>query len=147
MKRRLGWGWSLSLPLIAILIGAVAVGVFMGQVRSGALRTLLELPPVLLAQALHLGSLALIAFLVGFVVKRRGWLAASAAYLLGIALWVAVDLRPSPPWVPTDVGGTWEAVTLAGVIGGLWSALFGAAGSFAARAMDRASGRKAGVSL
>ena len=125
--------------LFAILVAAVAVGVFMGQARSGAIRTLFAEVPVVLAPGLHLGSIALIAFLVGFIVNRRGWLAASSAYLLGIALWVLIDLRPSPPWVPTDVEGTWVAVMIAAAIGAPWSALCGAAGSWAAHATRRAS--------
>lgn len=127
---------------IAILIGAVAVGVFIGQTYSGALRPQASMP-LLLQQALQLGSFALIAFLVGFVVKRRGWLAASAAYLLGLALWVVVVLRPSPPWVPTDVEGTWVAVILGAIIGGPWSALAGAAGSWAARSRLLVTTRRA----
>lgn len=123
----------------AILVAAAAVGVFMGQARSGAVRTLFEQVPGLLAQGLPPGLLALIAFLVGFVVIRRGWLAASGAYLLGIALWVLVDLRPSPPWVPTDVQGTWLAVALVAAIGAPWSALFGLAGTWAAHRTRRAS--------
>jgi hypothetical protein len=125
--------------LFAILVAAVAVSVFMGQARSGAIRTLFEEVPVVLAPGLHLGSLALIALLVGFIVNRRGWLAASGAYLLGIALWVFIDLRPSPPWVPTDVGGTWQAVLITAAIGAPWSAVWGAAGNWAARATRRAS--------
>lgn len=127
--------------LIAILVGAVAVAVFMGQARSGALRPLAT-TPVLLEQVLTLGLPALIAFLVGFVVKRRGWLAASGAYVVGVAVWVVVDLRLSPPWILTDVRGTWEWLILTASIGGLWSALSGAAGCWAARAMGRASTRR-----
>lgn len=132
-------------PAIAILIGALAVGLLRGQMYSGVLRPDAS-RPALLDQVITLGSVALIAFLVGFVVERRGWLAAALAFVVGVGLWVVVELKPSPPWVPTDVGGTLEAVVLLSVIGGLWSALFGAAGSFAARARDRASARKAGVS-
>lgn len=131
--------------LIAILVGALAVGLYRGQMYSGILRPH-ESRPLLLDQSLHLGVIALVAFLIGFAVKRRGWLAAALAFVGGVGLWVVVELRPSPPWVPTDVRGTWEAVILLSAIGGLWSALFGGAGSFAARAMDRASARRAGVS-
>lgn len=131
--------------LIAILVGALVIGLYRGQMYSGILRPH-ESRPLLLDQALHLAVITLVAFLIGFVVKRRGWLAAALAYLVGIALWVVVDLRPSPPWVPTDVRGTWEAVILSAVVGGLWSALLGAAGSLAARAVNRASARRAGVS-
>lgn len=40
-------------------------------------------------------EIALTAFLIGFVVRRRGWLWAFAACLIGLALWVIVELRPS----------------------------------------------------
>ena len=128
--------------VVAILVGAAAVGVYLDQGYSGVLRPRASTPPLLDA-ALQFGLLALIALLVGFVVKRRGWLAATAAYLIGLSIWVVVDLRPSPPWVPTDVGGTWEAVGLRAIIGGVWSALFGVVGSRAARMRGRGSTRVA----
>lgn len=124
--------------LIALVIGAAAVGVYLGQARSGVLSPQAS-RPALLDAAIQFGLLALIAFLIGFVVIRRGWFWALAAYLFGLALWVVVELRPSPPWVPTDVGGTWEAVGLRALIGGAWSALSGAAGSLGGRARERAS--------
>lgn len=124
--------------MIAILVGAAVVAVYLDQAYSGVLRPQASIP-ALLDGAIHFGLVALISFLVGFTVKRRGWLAASAAYLIGLSLWVVVDLRPSPPWVPTDVGGTWEAVALRAVIGGVWSAFSGAAGTWIARARERAS--------
>jgi hypothetical protein len=126
--------------VIAVLVGAAAVGVYLGQTRSGVLRPQAS-TPALLDAAIQFGLLALIAFLIGFVVRRRGWLSALAAYLIGLAIWVVVELRPSPPWVPTDVGGVWEAIGLRAIIGGVWSALSGAAGSWAARARERASTR------
>ena len=128
--------------VIAILIGAVAVGIYLDQQYSGVLRPQQSIP-ALLASVINLGLVALIAFLVGFVVKRRGWFHALAAYLIGLSVWVVVDLRISPPWVPTDVGGTWEAVVMWALIGGLWSALVGGAGSWAARARRRASAPRA----
>jgi hypothetical protein len=124
--------------VIALLIGAATVGAYLGQARSGVLSPQAS-RPALLDAAIQFGLLALIAFLIGFVVRRRGWLWASAAYLIGLALWVIVELRPSPPWVPTDVSGTWEAVGLRALIGVAWSALSGAAGSWAAGARERAS--------
>jgi hypothetical protein len=124
--------------VIAILVGAAAVSVYLGQARSGFLSPQAS-RPALLDAAIQFGLLALIAFLIGFVVRRRGWLMALVAYLMGLAVWVVVELRPSPPWVPTDVGGIWEAVALRAAVGGGWSALSGAAGSWAARARARAS--------
>jgi hypothetical protein len=123
---------------IAILVGALAVAVFLGQTYSGVLRPQASMP-VLLQQALQLASFALVALFIGFVVRRRGWLAAAAAYLLGLALFVAVVLRPSPPWSPSDVEGTWLAVMLGAVAGGVWSAFIGAIGSWLAHATNRSS--------
>jgi len=122
--------------VIATFIGAAAVAVYWDQSYSGVLRPQASIPaPV--AALTHFGLVAVIAFLVGFIVRRRGWLAAVVAYLTGLSVWVVVDIRPSPPWVPTDVGGTWEAILLNALIGGLWSALVGGVGSWAARARGR----------
>lgn len=126
--------------VVALVVGAAAFGVYLGQARSGVLSPQAS-RPALLDAVIQFGLLALFAFLIGFVVLRRGWLWALAAYLIGLALWVVVELRPSPPWVPTDVGGTWEAVGLRALIGGVWSALSGTAGSWAARARVHASAR------
>jgi hypothetical protein len=52
---------------------------------------------------IQLGFKAFVAFVVGFVAMRRGWLAALAAFVIGHALWVAVELRPGPPWSGSDV--------------------------------------------
>lgn len=52
---------------------------------------------------IRLAFVAFIAFAVGFGVGRRGWLAALAAFIVGHALWVAIELRPSAPWAPSDV--------------------------------------------
>jgi hypothetical protein len=52
---------------------------------------------------IQLGFMSLVALAVGFAVGRRGWLAAFAAFVVGHALWVAVELRPSRPWAASDV--------------------------------------------
>jgi hypothetical protein len=83
--------------------------IYMDQAYSGVLRPQASIPAQLDA-LIHFGLLALIAFLVGFVVRRHGWLAALVAYLIGLAIWVVVDIRPTPPWMPTDVSGIWLAV-------------------------------------
>lgn len=127
--------------VIAILVGAAAVGIYMDQAYRGVLRPQAAIPP-LLDTAIHFGLVALIAFLVGFVVRRRGWLAALVAYLIGLAIWVVVDIRPTPPWIPTDVSGIWLAVFVRAITGGLWSALAGAVGSWVARASGRVSARR-----
>lgn len=127
-----------SLP--AVLVGAVAFAVFISKARSGLPE--LGTPTPVLGWVLQLGTLALIAFLVGFAVKRRGWLAASGAYVAGVGLFVLVDLRPTPPWVPTNARGSWEAVIGMLSIGVPWTAPSGAAGSWAARARRRASARR-----
>ena len=119
--------------VIATLVGAAAVAVYCDQSYAGVLRPQASIPaPV--ASLIHFGLVAVIAFLVGFIVKHRGWLAAFVAYLIGLSVWVVMDIRPSPPWVPTDVGGTWEAILLNALVGGLWSGLVGGVGGWAARA-------------
>lgn len=55
----------------------------------------------------ELGFMVFVAFAVGFVVEHRGWLAALAAFGIGHALWVAVELRPSLPWAASDNWG-WD---------------------------------------
>ena len=134
----------LAPSLFAVLVGAVAFAVFISKTRSGL--SGLGTPTPVLGWVLKLGSLALIAFLVGFVAKRRGWLVASEAYVGGVVLFALVDLRPTPPWAfiasvigwgPADAKGSWEAVIGLLGIGVPWTALSGAAGSWAARARGR----------
>jgi hypothetical protein len=134
----------LAPSLAVVLVGAVAFAVVISKTRSGLPG--LATPTPVLGWVLQLGSLALIAFLVGFVVQRRGWLAASAAHVGGVVLFVLVDLRPTPPWAfiasvigwgPPDATGSWEAVIGLLGIGVPWAALSGAAGSWAPRASGR----------
>lgn len=46
--------------------------------------------------------IALVAFVCGAVVIHSGWIAAAAAYVIGLAMWIFFYLRPSPPWAPSD---------------------------------------------
>ena len=81
--------------LLAVLVGGMLIGAMYWN----------ELDAV--TWPLQLGFLSLVALAVGFVVGRRGWLAALAAFVVGHALWVAVELRPSLPWAASDVWA-WE---------------------------------------
>lgn len=88
--------------LISFLAGGVAVGVLLTQSRSGFLSFLVA--PLWVHATLYLAPLILIALLVGLFAAPRGAVAAFAAYVLGVALWVAFDLRPGPPGT-SDVWG------------------------------------------
>jgi hypothetical protein len=121
--------------LIATFAGATAIGTFLIQAHAGVIRRAVSPFPVWVEQILYLATLSLIAFLVGFVVMRRGWLAALAAYVLGVALYVGLYLRPSPPWAPSDVWGleTWISFILTLVPIGIGSAIVAGVGSWVAR--------------
>jgi hypothetical protein len=88
--------------LISFLAGGAAVGVLLTEARSGLLSFLVA--PLWVHAALYLAPLILIALLVGLFAAPRGALVAFAAYVLGVALWVAFDLRPGPPGT-SDVWG------------------------------------------
>ena len=77
------------------LVPVVVGGVFIG------LRYWNELDAV--PWPIQLGFVVFVALAGGFVVGRRGWLAALAAFVIGHALWVAVELRSSSPWSASDV--------------------------------------------
>ena len=79
----------------AVLIGGAVFGTLMPGMP--AFQGLSQAP------GLRVLSLVLVALVIGLMVTRRGWLAAAAAYVVGIALWIVIYLRPSPPWAPSDV--------------------------------------------
>lgn len=116
--------------VITVIVGGLGVGALLPQMPIYLALNLAPAP----AYAL----IALLAFLVGATVSHRGWLAAGAAYLIGVALWIALYLRPSPPWAPSDNWGieTWIGFALNQVLvptvvaGGL-----GAIGNWTGRAM------------
>jgi hypothetical protein len=84
---------------------------------------------------IQLGLKAFVAFAVGFVVLRRGWLAALAAFVIGHALWVAVELRPSMPWAGSDVWDwtQWEIFLITLLPTALGAAVLGALGAWVRR--------------
>lgn len=85
---------------------------------------------------LHLGFMALVTFAAGFLTGRRGWLAALAAFVIGHALWVLVELRPSAPWAASDVWGwdQWGIFLFYLLPTAIGAALLGALGSWTRRA-------------
>jgi hypothetical protein len=97
----------------AVLIGGAAFGALMPGMPAEALLSRWSLLRVL--------ALVLVALAIGLVV-RRGWLASATAYVIGIALWLALYVHPSPPWAPSD---NWSVFTwLYNVVGvGLAGAL------------------------
>jgi len=126
------------------LLVTAAGGVVVGLLDSGLRNNdrLRGVHPLIL-----LGLLALAACATGFAARRRGWLAALAAFVLGTALWVGIELRPSWPWMATDVWG-WEQWGLFGLTmmpTALGATAFGAAGAWAARVVGSRM-RPAGLS-
>ena len=116
-----------------MLVGGVVFGALMPGMPAAALLSRWSLLRVL--------ALVLMAFLIGLVLPRRGWIAAAAAYVVGIALWLGSYVHPSPPWAPSDnwfletwlynVGGM-------GLAGALLFALIAYLGSWLARVLLRA---------
>lgn len=84
------------------------------------------------AGSLRLFVLVGIALAIGFLAGRYGWLAAGGAYVVGIALWTLLYLKPSPPWAPSDNWGeeTWLGFAASTVFGVVLYALFGIVGSW-----------------
>ena len=90
-----------------------------------------------------IGFMVLVAFAVGFVVARRGWLAALAAFVVGQALWVAIELRPSMPWAASDVWGwdQWAIFVLTLLPTALGAAVLGGLGAWVRRAVPTRQSR------
>jgi len=85
------------------------------------------------AEALRLSILVVIALSIGAIVGGRGWLAAGAAYVVGVALWTVVYLKPSPPWAPSDNWNfeTWIFFMIQTIaVGAVLYAIFGMIGSW-----------------
>jgi hypothetical protein len=80
---------------------------------------------------LWLAWTAIVAAGVGLFGRRYGWAAAFAAYVIGIALWVTIELRPPPPWAATDVWGweQWRDFVLTKIPIGVGAAIFGWVGN------------------
>ncbi len=118
----------------SVLIAGVVIGLFMPEMPGARLAANVPTLPVVLV---------LVPVVVGLFVRRRGWLASSAALLVGVALWVTFYLWPSPPWAPSDnwSAGTWAVFIASQIIPWtLTAAVLGAAGSW----MSRASSRRLG---
>lgn len=109
-----------------VVTGACAVALLMPGMPAFALMSRT-------ADSLRLPILVAIGLLIGVLASHRGWLAAGAAYVLGIALWTALYLRPSPPWAPSDnwTIETWTFFVLQSVvIGAVIYAVLGLIGSW-----------------
>jgi len=119
-----------------MLIGGVAVGAVLMEPLWGVSRFLIAPPWVL--TVLYLGPLIIIALAVGFAAAPRGALAALGAYVLGVVLWVTLQLRPGPPG-SSDVWGyvQWASFILTLLPSALGSAIVGAIGSWLARLRTR----------
>ncbi len=100
----------------------------------------------LLSQAALLRALLLLlaGLLIGAVIPRHGWLAAAAAYAVGIALWVVLYLRPSPPWAPSDNWSieTWVSFAGTQLAATLLFVAIGYVGGRVARIWTRFRGRR-----
>jgi len=107
------------MTLLAVLVGASLIG----------LRYWNELGFV--HWSLQLAWVGIVATAIGFVTGRRGWAAALAAYAIGVALWVTIELRPSPPWAGADVWDwqQWGGFILTLTPVGLGAAVLGWVGS------------------
>lgn len=118
--------------IAAVLIGAAAFGALMPGMPAFELLSK--------ASLLYVLSLVLVALVIGLVVTRRGWLAAATAYVLGIALWIVIYLRPSPPWALSDNWHveTWLYIVGSGLAGALLFACIAYIGSSIARLVVRA---------
>jgi hypothetical protein len=114
---------------LAVLVGGATVGALMPGMPAFELATRAPVP-----RALQVLAVALV---VGLVVGRRGWVAAAAAYGIGIALWIGLYLKPSPPWAPSDVWflATWTSFGLTVLVGVLLFAVVGFAGEWIASAV------------
>ena len=96
----------------AVLIGGAAFAALMPGMPAFEL---LSRASVLRVPSLVLVALVILALVIGLVIRRRGWLAAAAAYVVGIALWIGIYLRPSPPWAPSDVWHLETWITFVGM--------------------------------
>jgi hypothetical protein len=116
-----------------VLIGGAAIGALMPGMPAFELLSGASLLRVL--------CLVVVAVAIGLVLTRRAWLAAGAAYVVGIALWVALYLRPSPPWAPSDNWSieTWLYNVLGPALGG--ALLFAAIAYISGRIAHLASSR------
>lgn len=125
---------------ITTLVGGAAVGIVLTQGRSGGFRFLTA--PYWIEQWLPLGSLIVIAVVVGFVAAPRGALVAFGAFVLGVAGWVVFDLRPGLPGT-RDVWGyvQWGHFIFYVLPSAIGAAIIGAIATWVVRSrLHRASG-------
>jgi hypothetical protein len=120
----------------AALAGAALVGILLSEPGSEWGVTRFLIAPLWVRSLVHLVPLALVAFAVGLAAAPRGALAAFAAFVLGTALWVGLQLKPSLPPGSSDVWGydQWGSFILTMLPSAIGSAVIGA---IASRARSR----------
>lgn len=119
--------WSDGAPGVIALVGG---GVAFALLHLGV-RALTDIHPLL-----WLGGLASVGLATGAVAHHRSGLITGGAFLVGMALWISVALRPSTwPWQPSDTWGwqQWAIIGLTLLPTFLGSILFGALGGWIAR--------------
>jgi hypothetical protein len=131
----------------------LVAGILVGGIATGSLLPnmfLAERLPATAAPVVWIALLVAIPLAVGALVQRCGSIAAAGAFVVGIGLWIALWLRPSPPWSPSDNWSlmTWTMLIVGQVAPGLViTAVLGAIGGAAARwvrsSRARAHGRVA----
>lgn len=90
--------------LLATMLAGAAQGWIRIESHAGVLRQLSAVIPQWVETLLSTGLLVLIALAVGVVTAPRGAICAFFGFITGIALWVVLYLRPSPPET-SDVWG------------------------------------------
>jgi hypothetical protein len=87
---------------VSFLVGGIAFGALLTEPWWGITRFLIA--PSWVNTVMHLAPLGLVALAIGFVAAPRGALISFAAYVLGVALWIVLLIRPGLPGT-SDVWG------------------------------------------
>lgn len=98
--------------IAATIIGALVIAVLLPGMPA------FELLPQL--AFLRTPLVIIVGLFIGLSGTQRPLLVGACAYVLGVALWTVLTLRPSPPWLPSDNWsiGAWGAFVAGTVITG-----------------------------